>query len=161
MRLVISCIGRMKAGPERELFWRYFGRADKSAQVSGFKRLDVDETVESREASADARKRAEGTKLAAACTDPDTAVILFDERGTHMTSRQFADTLASLRDRGVKTCLLGIGGPDGHDPDLTHKADHVIAFGRLTMPHQLVRVLVAEQVYRAMAILSGHPYHRD
>lgn len=161
MRLVISCIGRMKAGPERELFWRYFGRAAKTAQACGFKRLDLDETSESREAGAAARKKAESARLMEACEDPQTAVIVFDENGSAMTSRQFADCLSVMRDRGTRTCHLAIGGPDGHDPELIARADHVVAFGRLTMPHQLVRVLVAEQIYRAMAIVSGHPYHRD
>ena len=77
-----------------------------------------------------------------------------------MDSEQFAEKLGGWRDSGRKSLIVAIGGPDGHDPALRAKADMLLAFGAMTWPHQLVRIMVAEQLYRAATILSGHPYHR-
>ena len=92
---------------------------------------------------------------------PGALLIALDERGDSPTSERFAEMLGEARDRGTPNTVLMIGGPDGHGQELLSRAGHRISFGRLTWPHQIVRILAAEQVYRAVTILSGHPYHRS
>lgn len=149
----------MKAGPERELADRYFERFARAAPALGLEWVGVAEVAESRAREADARKREEAGFLRGALR-PGGALILLDERGRDIASADFARRLGVLRDEGRRDLMLGIGGPDGHDPSLRQGADLVIAFGAATWPHQLVRVMLAEQLYRAATILSGHPYHR-
>ena len=85
---------------------------------------------------------------------------MLDERGKAFGSEAFAADLAAARDAGAPAYALIIGGPDGIDPELRAKSSLVLAFGAMTWPHQLVRIMAAEQIYRAITILSGHPYHR-
>ena len=147
----------MKTGPERELVDRYVSRAAQSGRALGFSGCDVIEVPESRASSADRRKREEAEAIRAKL--PDGAVtIAFDERGRTLGSRLFADRLARERDANRPALACLVGGADGLDPSLTQDA---VAFGKLVMPHQIVRILVAEQLYRATTILTGHPYHRD
>jgi 23S rRNA (pseudouridine1915-N3)-methyltransferase len=89
-----------------------------------------------------------------------SALVLLDERGKNFSSEEFAGRLGLFRDGGRKALVVAIGGPDGHDQSLRDQADLVVSFGELTWPHQLVRVMLGEQLYRAATILSGHPYHR-
>lgn len=159
MRVSIHAVGRMKSGPEKELAERYLERFRKSGGAIGLESGGVMETVESRARSADERKREEGRKLVEQAGA--APLILMDEGGRNLSSREFAQLLADLRDRGEKQLTLAIGGPDGHDPEMQARAERVISFGKATWPHQLVRVMLAEQLYRAVTILSGHPYHRD
>lgn len=151
----------MKSGPERTLFDRYWDRLGKTGGQLGYSKPSLVEITESRASNSTTRKRDEAQKLEALTADMATPLILFDERGKSPSSRDFANWLETLRDAGRKQCVLAIGGPDGHDAALRDRATHSVSFGALTMPHQLVRVLVAEQLYRAMSISSGHPYHRD
>ena len=109
--------------------------------------------------AADERRREEGQKLLAR-KDGTGAIILLDERGRDLGSEEFARALAGYAAIGRKSLTIAIGGPDGHDAALRDNADLVLSFGKLTWPHQLVRVMLAEQLYRAATILSGHPYHR-
>jgi 23S rRNA (pseudouridine1915-N3)-methyltransferase len=156
--LRILAVGRMKAGPERELFDRYWQRAVPMAKQLGFGALDVVELRESQAQNADQRKAAEAAELLVKVPD-GAAVVALDERGKAITTRDFSDKLENFRDAGRDVCLV-IGGPDGLDAQVRQRADLVISFGAMTMPHQLVRVLAAEQTYRVMTVLSGHPYHR-
>lgn len=149
----------MKAGPERDLLERYLSRSRAILRRAGIVALDTSETDESRAASPEARKREEGAALMAMRDRADTVVVL-DERGTPMTSAAFASKLGRARDAGVPAFVLVVGGPDGIDAGTRDGASCVMSFGAATMPHQIVRVLVAEQVYRALTILTGHPYHR-
>ena len=89
-----------------------------------------------------------------------SVLILLDERGKALDSEAFANLLGGYRDQGKRDLMIAIGGADGLDPALHDRADAVLCLGRMTWPHQLVRVLIAEQLYRAVTILSGHPYHR-
>lgn len=159
MRIAVHAVGRMKAGPERELADRYFDRFAKSGPGIGLEFAGVTETPESRARSADERRREEARKLGS--LSEGAALILLDERGKNFTSTQFAARIAALRDGGRRNTVLAIGGPDGHEEELRRAAELVISFGAATWPHQLVRVMLAEQLYRAATILSGHPYHRD
>ena len=89
----------------------------------------------------------------------DASLIVFDERGKSIGSEAFAELLRDALE-GARSPCFAIGGPDGHGPPMLERADHTLAFGKLTMPHQIVRALVLEQIYRATTILTGHPYHR-
>ncbi|MCO6387110.1 MAG: 23S rRNA (pseudouridine(1915)-N(3))-methyltransferase RlmH [Aliihoeflea sp.] len=158
MRLSIHAVGRMKAGPERDLVARYLDRLAKTGSAVGMEFSGVAEIAESQARSAEQRMREEADKLEASLGD--AALVLLDERGKNMTSPAFADYLSRHIDGGRKSMVVAIGGADGHDPGLRGKADLLLSFGALTWPHQLVRVLLAEQLYRASTILSNHPYHR-
>lgn len=158
MRLSIHAVGRMKAGPERDLVARYLDRLSKTGPAVGMEFAGVSEISESQARSAEQRMREEADRLESSLGD--AALVLLDERGKNMTSPAFADYLARHIDGGRKTMVVAIGGADGHDSALRSKADLLLSFGALTWPHQLVRVLLAEQLYRASTILSNHPYHR-
>jgi 23S rRNA (pseudouridine1915-N3)-methyltransferase len=159
MRIAIHAVGRLKSGPERELADRYVDRAEKSGRILGLTGVSVREVPESRAAQVQARKDEEAAALLADLA-PGAMLIALDERGDLPTSERFAAMLGEARDRGTSVAVLLIGGPDGHGASVLSRAGHRISFGRLTWPHQLVRILAAEQVYRAVTILGGHPYHR-
>ena len=159
MRLVLAAVGRMKAGPERELLDRYVGRARATARALGVSSLDMVEVDEGRGRSADERKREEAAALTARLP-AGTVVIALDERGKSLTSPAFADRVGKLIDSGAPALAFAIGGPDGFDEAFRSSARDIVSFGAATLPHQLVLVVLAEQVYRAATILTGHPYHR-
>jgi 23S rRNA (pseudouridine1915-N3)-methyltransferase len=103
--------------------------------------------------------QAESELLTRACAAGSMIVVL-DERGSMITSPDFADEIARWRDGGRQNVSFVIGGADGIDPALRARADRAISFGQMVWPHRLVRVMLAEQLYRAATILSGGPYHR-
>jgi 23S rRNA (pseudouridine1915-N3)-methyltransferase len=113
---------------------------------------------ESRARDAETRKREEAKHL---LEGEPARLIVFDERGKAMTSLEFAALIGKLRDEGTRTLTLAIGGADGMHESVRQQADRIVSFGAMTLPHQLVRVCAAEQLYRAATILSGHPYHRE
>lgn len=159
MKVAVHAVGRMKSGPEKELADRYFERFAKCGPAIGLEFLGVHEFPESRAQNVDERRREEAQKLLAQLS-PGTTLILLDERGKNLSSPQFAQEIGSLRDGGRRAIAIAIGGADGHDAALRESAALSLSFGALTWPHQLVRIMVAEQLYRAAMILSGHPYHR-
>ena len=117
--------------------------------------LEIDE---SRARRAEDR-RAEEARLITGRLAPSVATVVLDERGRDMTSEDFAGLVTRYRDESRDIAFV-IGGPDGIDPGFLAGADRRLRFGAMTLPHQLVRVLLAEQLYRATTILTGHPYHR-
>jgi 23S rRNA (pseudouridine1915-N3)-methyltransferase len=160
MRLTLIGVGRLKAGPERELFDRYFKRAADLARALGIGAVELREIDESRARRAEDRCAEEARAIRVAV--PKGAwLTLLDERGAALTSRQWAEEIGRARDGATGAYALAIGGPDGLDPALKTEARALISFGAMTWPHQLVRAMAAEQLYRALSILSGHPYHRD
>jgi len=159
VRILIAAVGKLKAGPERDLCDRYLDRAQKTGRALGLTRIEVREWPESRAPRGEDR-RAEEAAVIAAEISPDARIILLDERGSNTTSTEFATQIGDIRDRGVSDLVFAIGGPDGHGSALVARAHHIVAFGAMTWPHQVMRVLLAEQIYRATTILSGHPYHR-
>ena len=159
MRLVIGSIGRLKAGPERDLFDRYVGRARTLGRGLGLTGPELVECAESKARSPAERKSEEAAAFASKSI-PGARIVVFDERGRSFSSQEFVDCLIRTRSDGTPALSLIIGGPDGLSPDFRAEADDVLAFGAATLPHQLVRILVAEQTYRAMTIISHHPYHR-
>jgi 23S rRNA (pseudouridine1915-N3)-methyltransferase len=158
MKVTIAAVGRLKAGPERELVERYLARATKAGRALSLD-FAVREFPESAAPRAPDRLAAEGSALAGA-VPAGAALVALDERGKGLGSAEFAALIARLRDGGRRELVFLVGGPDGLDPALRKKAESIVSFGPMTLPHQLVRVLVAEQLYRATTILSGHPYHR-
>ena len=159
MRLVVVSIGRLKQGPEQELAERYRERFEDIGRKLGFRGLAIHEIPESRARDAATRIAEEATAITAAMP-PKSVLVALDERGKSMDSAGFAQHLGRWRDEGIATTIFTIGGADGLSPDLQRKAKLRIAFGSATWPHQMVRVMLLEQVYRAATILAGHPYHR-
>jgi 23S rRNA (pseudouridine1915-N3)-methyltransferase len=159
MKMMLAAVGRMKSGPETALFERYTTRFPPMAKSLGITSFHMHEIPESRGSQPEQRKREEATALLVKVGA--SKLIVFDERGTGLTSLQFAQQIASLRDQGTASLACVIGGADGLDPMLREKSDLCLSFGAMTLPHQIVRVLVMEQLYRSLTILSGHPYHRE
>ena len=160
MRLVVVCVGKLKAGPERLLFDRYFKRLVEGARGVGLVGVDLREIGESRSRRVDERRAEEAAAILAA-TPRGSALVLLDEHGPSVTSDEWAADIGRERDASRPAYVVAIGGPDGLDPSLRTVTHRVLSFGQITWPHQLVRVMAAEQLYRAMTILAGHPYHRQ
>jgi 23S rRNA (pseudouridine1915-N3)-methyltransferase len=159
VRITLNAVGRMKQGPERELVARYLERARQSGKPLALTGFDILESADSRASSVAARKAEEAIALAAGF--PEGAVVVaLDERGKSLTSETLAATIAGWRDAGRPAAAFVIGGADGLAAELVARADLALGFSLLTWPHQLVRIMLAEQLYRVTTILSGHPYHR-
>lgn len=156
---MIIAIGRLKQGPERELGERYRERFDDIGRKLGFRGLDIHEIPESRARDAAARIAEEAAAMSALIPDK-SSIVAFDERGEAIDSPAFARHLGRWRDESVPSAVFLIGGADGLSPELRRKAKLSVAYGKATWPHQMVRVMLLEQIYRAATILSGHPYHR-
>ena len=154
MKLKIAAVGRMRTGPEADLFSDYQTRFDKTARGLGLGPLSLHE-VEAKKGGMSAEADLLDKAAAGA-----TLTCILDERGKTMSSPAFADTLAKWRDEGRGDVAFLIGGADGLDPSLRSKADFSLSFGQMVWPHMLVRVMLAEQLYRAASILAGSPYHR-
>jgi 23S rRNA (pseudouridine1915-N3)-methyltransferase len=160
MRVTVLAVGRLKKGPETELAQRYLKRAEQAGRQIGLRGVEVIEIRESR--ASDAGKRMIEESIALANVTPDGAVtIMLDERGDSLSSADFADQFRKWRDAGIPAAVFIIGGPDGLSPSLRDKAKLKLGFGAATWPHQMVRIMLLEQIYRAITILSGHPYHRE
>jgi 23S rRNA (pseudouridine1915-N3)-methyltransferase len=158
MRIVIAAVGRLKQGPERELAERYAKRAGDAGRALGLHPFEVIEIRESRSREPGRRMIEESIALANAI--PETAAVtLLDARGENLASEALAARLQSWQGDGRAAAFL-IGGPDGLAESLRERAQLRLAFGAATWPHQLVRIMLLEQLYRATTILSGHPYHR-
>jgi len=159
MRIVIAAVGRLKSGPERDLAERYRKRAADAGRSVGLQSFDVIEIRDSRADSVERRMTEES--IAIANVIPERAVtVILDERGDSLSSASFAGHLQGWRGDNRSAAVFIIGGADGLAPSLRDKATLAIAFGAATWPHQLVRIMLLEQLYRAVTILSGHPYHR-
>src|SRR3954454_8401268 len=159
MRLVVVSIGRLKQGPERELDERYRERFEDIGRKLGFRGLEIREIPESRARDGVTRIAEEAAAISALIPEKSVLVAL-DERGKNIDSAAFAQQLGRWRDDQMANTIFTIGGADGLSPDLQRKAKVRIAFGSATWPHQMVRVMLLEQIYRAATILAGHPYHR-
>jgi 23S rRNA (pseudouridine1915-N3)-methyltransferase len=160
MRIIVAAIGRLKQGPETELSERYRKRAAQTGRQLGLRDVEILEIRESR--AADASKRMLEESIAIANVIPHGAAFaLLDARGENLDSTSLAAQLAKWRGQRRPATVFLIGGPDGLSPSLQDEAELKLAFGAATWPHQLVRVMLLEQLYRAATILTGHPYHRS
>ncbi|MER2264889.1 23S rRNA (pseudouridine(1915)-N(3))-methyltransferase RlmH [Methylobacterium oxalidis] len=160
MRLLVAAVGRLKAGPERDLAARYRDRAGQIGRGLGLPACDMVEIPESRARRAPDRCAEEGGQLLALCP-AGGILVAYDERGrADLPSERLAERVGAWRDSGKPALVVAIGGADGLDPGVRDRADLVLSFGAATLPHGLVRVLALEQLYRSLTILAGHPYHR-
>lgn len=159
MKVTIAAVGRLKAGPEREIAARLAARAEAAGRKAGLT-FTLREFPESRAGLPERRKTEEAGALLGAI--PERAVLVaLDEHGKAIDSRAFSERLGRWRDGGVSEVVFAIGGADGLGPAILERSELRLAFGAMTWPHQFVRLMLAEQLYRAVTILSGHPYHRD
>ena len=158
MRIQFVAVGRLKAGAESDLVERYRARSVAIARGLGVSGPDLVELPESRARRTEDRQADEAQRIRDR-VGPALLVAL-DERAASPSSEDFAARLAGWRDAGRGALAFVIGGPDGLAPEIRAGADWAFSFGRLTLPHQIVRVLLAEQLYRALTIIAGHPYHR-
>lgn len=159
MRIVVAAVGRLKQGPETELSERYRKRAVQTGRQLGLRDIEIIEIRESR--AGDAAKRMLEESIALANVIPnDAAVVLLDPRGQNVDSAGLASHVATWRANGRPAIVFLIGGADGLAASVCEKAELRLSFGTATWPHQLVRVMLLEQLYRATTILTGHPYHR-
>lgn len=159
MRLVIAAIGKMRPGPDAELLGLYRTRADAIGRNIGFTGPDIAECETSAHLPPNKKREKESAVLLAAAPT-GAQLVRLDERGKSFTSKDFAAFLSERRDDGTPALCFLIGGADGHDPSLARVAPLSLSFGAATWPHMLVRVMLTEQIYRAMTLLTGHPYHR-
>ena len=158
MRLILAAVGRLKDA-EGDLYDRYAKRFDAAGRALGLGPLTLAEIGESRAATSSLRIADEAARLRKAASAADATIVL-DGKGRELSSEAFANWLRERRDGGTKTLALLIGGPDGHGPAAMAGAALTLSLGAMTLPHGLARIVLAEQLYRAATILSGHPYHR-
>lgn len=159
MRFSIVAIGRLKDGAETELVGRYKERIDGAGKGVALAPLSITELAEARQSDKKSRAEDEAQRLLEASARADVRVVL-DERGKPMTSEAFASFVATQRDNGAREIAFLIGGPDGHGAAVRALPGVKLTLGAMTLPHGLARVVLAEQLYRAVTIIAGHPYHR-
>jgi 23S rRNA (pseudouridine1915-N3)-methyltransferase len=159
MRIVVAAVGRLKQGPERELAAWYRKRAETSGRALGLRDFEIIEIRESR--AHDAERRRIEESIALANVIPEGAIVaVLDQRGDNLDSPALAGQLRQWREQDRPAVCFIMGGADGLAPSLLERAKVRLAFGAATWPHQLVRIMLLEQLYRAGTILAGHPYHR-
>lgn len=159
MRLHIIAVGFGRGTHEAALSEDFIGRAARHGKRMGFPAIVCEEVAISKARDVRTRCAEEAERLAGRV--PDGAhIILLDAKGKGMTSEDFAEMLGALRDAGTKDLAFVIGGPDGLVALPGKRAGRSLAFGPQTWPHLLVRAMLCEQIYRALTILAGHPYHR-
>ncbi len=160
MKLFICAVGRMKSGPENALFKDYYDRCSRAGPKIGLGPMHLAEIAESKNLHKPERRRLEAQGLRKMPIKTSRLIVL-DERGRSLSSVAFSNQLESWRDDGVPQASFLIGGPDGLDRSIVDDADLVLSFGTMTWPHMLARILLVEQLYRSISLLSGHPYHRS
>lgn len=151
MDIIIAAVGHQKAGPDLDLLTKYVRQTRWRVLVREFEDKKTGTAAE--------RMKREGDLLLSA-VPPGAKIVVLDERGKLLSSENFACQLGKWQDDGVPAVVFMIGGADGHSEEIRRRADFLLAFGTMTWPHMLARVMLAEQVYRAKTILDGHPYHR-
>jgi 23S rRNA (pseudouridine1915-N3)-methyltransferase len=153
--LTILAVGRLRGGPEATLIANYLGRIDKAGRPLSLGPAKVAEVEDKRGRGPDAE-----AELLLGALPEGAALVAMDERGKTLSSPELADQIARWRDEGRRACCFAIGGADGHGDALRARADLKLSFGPMVWPHMLARAMLAEQLYRATAILAGTPYHR-
>lgn len=159
MHISILAIGRLKRAPEEELTLDYIDRLTKLGRQVGISGVRVREIAESNASTSPQRKQQEAKSIIA-CLPERASIVVLSEGGDNVTSQKFSKLIKTNLDGGERDLVFLIGGPDGFDEALVNQADSMIAFGKMTWPHRLARVMLAEQIYRAVTILVNHPYHR-
>jgi len=160
MRLIVVAVGRLKEGPERTLAEAYRKRAQATGRALGLREIEIVEIRESRAQDAERRRTEESIAIANVIPDRATVVVL-DQRGESLDSSALAALLREWRAEDRPAVCFIIGAADGLAAALYQRATLKLAFGAATWPHQLVRIMLLEQLYRAASIVAGHPYHRE
>lgn len=156
MRVHLCAVGRIRSGPERALVDDYLKRFDRSGRALGLGPAAEHEVEDRRGGGREAE-----AELLARAVPAGALLAVLDERGRVMSSPEFAGVLGGWRDAGRSDVAFVIGGADGIAPALRARAEFALSFGQMVWPHMLVRVMLAEQLYRAASILAGAPYHRE
>jgi 23S rRNA (pseudouridine1915-N3)-methyltransferase len=160
MRLQVLGIGKLKAGPEKTLSLEYQTRLEGLGRKAGFAKLTLIDFAESQGQTA-GQRQAEEAKLLAGALPPKAFTLVLDERGKSFTSGGFSQLLRRHLDQGTQDLAFLIGGPDGHSAETRKTAGQLVSLGEMTWPHRLVRIMLLEQIYRAVTIMVNHPYHRS
>ncbi|MGD1926732.1 MAG: 23S rRNA (pseudouridine(1915)-N(3))-methyltransferase RlmH [Paracoccaceae bacterium] len=155
MRLCIAAVGRLKPGPEQTLITKFARRLDATGRPLALGPMDLHELDERKVKDSKAQSARLIERIA-----PGSVAVALDERGKTLGSPDLAKLIERTRDAGSDETLFLIGGADGHIIALRERADHLVSFGPMVWPHMLARVMIAEQLYRAVSILAGSPYHR-
>ncbi len=159
MRISVLAVGRLKAGPEKTLTEDYLTRLKGLGRKAGVSRIAVSEFAESRAQTA-GQRQSEDARMLWGAVPAKAFTIILDERGKPMASEAFAHVLRRHIEAGTPELAFLIGGPDGHAPETRQRAGLLLSFGPMTWPHRLARVMLCEQIYRAVTIMVNHPYHR-
>ena len=159
MKVLIAAIGKLKDGGERELYVRYADRLAALSRQAALGPIDLIELPDSRASSSAERQADEASRLLKVASKAEVIVAL-DENGQNYTSPAFAAMLRKSSDQGRSGIAFLIGGADGQGTDVLQKSHFKLSLGTMTLPHGLARVVLAEQLYRAATIITGHPYHR-
>ncbi len=146
MKISIVAVGELKNSPEFEIFNSYLKRITWQVQIKEIKHQK--------------KGHAEENNLLRKAIEPDSTVIALDRSGVHVTSEEIASLISSIAESSMPKICFIIGGSDGLNADTLKIAKHKIAFGKVTLPHMLARLILVEQIYRAQTIISGHPYHK-
>lgn len=154
MKIQIISIGKFENSPHREAFETYVKRLKWKVELKEM------ELKNSQNFSIAEIKKGEG-ELILKALKPQSKIIALDEHGQQFSSREFSKLIADFALRGNSDLTFIIGGADGLSEEVLSKAALKISLGKMTFPHLMVRAILAEQIYRASTILSGHPYHRD
>jgi 23S rRNA (pseudouridine1915-N3)-methyltransferase len=141
MKIHLVMLGKTRREEMRAIFDDYASRIRRYAEI---------EVTELREEAPAARRKLK--------IEPGATIVLLDAAGKQFTSQEFARWLGGLRDRGVRELVFLCGGAEGFPEDVRERAAQSISLSTLTMPHEFARVVLTEQIYRAFAILAGHPY---
>lgn len=153
MQFILVVAGKSRPGPERELCERFLDRIKRIGTNVGFGNVVLKEY--------DPVARPLPRWLDRSLAKNQTALCVMDKRGETQRSKDFAKMLAEWRDDGWREIIFLIGGPDGVDQALKDRADRLVSFGQMTYPHMIARIMLAEQLFRAVSILRGDPYHRE
>lgn len=159
MHISVLTVGRLKAGPEKLLAEDFKARIEGLGRKAGISKFRIADTAESRSQTAASRRTEEALFFTEAVA-PGVFTIVLDERGKSLPSAGFADLLRRHIEGGTGNIAFLIGGPDGHAPATRDKAGLLLSLGPMTWPHRLVRIMLLEQIYRAVTIMVNHPYHR-
>ena len=160
MRLQVLGIGKLKAGPEKTLSLDYQTRLEALGRKAGIAKMTVTDFAESQGQTA-SQRQAEEAKILREALAPKACTLVLDERGKSFTSEGFSRLLQRHLDQGTQDLAFLIGGPDGHGAETRKHAGQLISLGEMTWPHRLVRIMLLEQIYRAVTIMVNHPYHRS
>ncbi|HAK63222.1 MAG TPA: 23S rRNA (pseudouridine(1915)-N(3))-methyltransferase RlmH [Alphaproteobacteria bacterium] len=166
MRILIAAVGRSQKGAaETAAALNYLHQAGHLGAPMGFGPMTLreveDRSRNSRPNSGEIlRSRQREAELLLAEMPKGAKLAALDETGREMSSREFANWLGGTKDQGLRDLVFAIGGADGHGPSLLERSDITLSLGKLTWPHMLVRLMLTEQIYRAVSILANHPYHR-